>query len=373
MIIRIPKPGLFRRKIFKNIYQRKISINAEEISDVLGQYGITSWEFLKTLKGGNSDNFLLQTAEGKKVLKRYLWSLPSIIHEHSVHRYLLAKNFSCAPLVFNKMDSSYSEFGRRYYALYDFIEGYCCTDYYIRPKNMQRFISLAGIKLAEYHQLMAGFVPQGMKQTGLTTNGFKSRRDDTWHLTVLDQYLGRYKDKSSFNETAVFMRKISDELKKIFLESAQDLVTSDPHLTILVIHGDYQPRNVLFDQGRIAGVLDFGDANLNLSVVDITRGLSTFCRNRNHLFNENCVKAFLGSYQSKQTLSPSELAAIPDFIIRRNLKNIIGLLHGEMKNHKNRRHPKYQFMKIQKKWRTALRVKRHAPELQKMFLSTANK
>ena len=123
-MIRIPKPGFIRRQISTGNKVRNVTWNPREINGVLNQYDFNSCKIHKTLAGGNSDNILLQTSCGKKVLKRYMWSLQSTLHEHSVIRHAIAHNFPCVELVPNKKSFGYTEFGNHHYAIYDFIEGY---------------------------------------------------------------------------------------------------------------------------------------------------------------------------------------------------------------------------------------------------------
>ena len=142
-----------------------------------------------------------------------------------------------------------------------------------------------------------------------------------------------------------------------------------PRLPRLVIHGDYQPRNVLFDQNGICGILDFGDANLNLRVADVVRGLSTFCKDKNHLINARYAIFFLQAYQDTEELHEKEIAAIPDLMLRRNLRNIIWSLHREINNFQNLRPPNYRLMKLRLQWEEALRIQQCSVDLQKKLLS----
>jgi Ser/Thr protein kinase RdoA (MazF antagonist) len=266
---------------------------------------------------------------------------------------------------------SYSEYGRRYYALYDFIKGYCCSDYLILPKIRQRMIANAAAKLAEFHQLISDFVPRGRKFNGFTPDGVRLWRDCSWHLKILDQYLEKCNQKTSQNDKELYLQDIAAEFKKLFIESDRYYHKPDPQFPKLVIHGDYQPRNVLFNHRSISGVLDFGDANLNLRITDVVRGLKTFCKDRIHFINEKQAQAFLHAYQDRIALSEKELFAIPDLMLRRNLRNIIWSLHGDLNHHENRRTPKYRFMKLRIKWEEALWIKRNKAELQDLFFSVS--
>lgn len=373
MVIKIAKPGKLRGKLFNKKYKKAPSLSPEEMKGVMQQFNFNSGEFCKSLGGGSSDNFLIQTSRGKKVLKRYYWSLPAMIHEHSVQRFVFSKNFPCAHISTNKNSMSYSEFNGQYYALYDFIPGYCCTDYYIPPKNRQRLIAQAATKLADYHLLIADFVPSGKKLNGFKPDGSCLWRDCKWHLDILDHYLRECNQDTGQHAPRFYLPDIADELKELFVESDRYYQQPDPQFPKLVIHGDYQPRNVLFDRNRLSGVLDFGDANLNFRIADVARALRTFCRDKMQFINLKLARVFLDSYQKKAALSEKELLAVPDLIVRRNLRNIIWALHGEINRHECRRTPAYRLRKMQIKWQEALWVQEKKTEMQYLFLSIGNR
>jgi Ser/Thr protein kinase RdoA (MazF antagonist) len=373
MVIKIVKPGKLRNKLFNKNHTKKPSLTPDEMKGVMRQFDFKSWEFCTSLDGGSSDNFLIQTSQGKKVLKRYYWSLPSTIYEHSIHRFIFSKNFPCARIALNINSQSYSKFDDKYYALYDFVEGYCCSDYFIPPNFRQRLIALAAGKLADFHRLITGFVPRGRKLNGFRPDGVYLWRDCKWHLSVVDQYLNECYQEDSQKDDTFSLPEIADELKQLFVESDRYYQQPDPPLPKLVNHGDYQPKNVLFDPNGLSGVLDFGDANLNFRIADLARALKTFCKDRLHFLNIKQVQVFLDAYQDRNALSEKELLAIPDLMLRRNLGNIIWALHGELHQHECRRTPKYRMQKMQIKWEEALWIKENKSKLQYLFLSVGKR
>ncbi len=77
-MVRIPKPALLRRRLLNYRKRRVRNVwSQDEISKVMAHYDLKLRKVGDFLGGGNSDNVLLQTYQGKKVLKRYYWSLDS--------------------------------------------------------------------------------------------------------------------------------------------------------------------------------------------------------------------------------------------------------------------------------------------------------
>ena len=66
----LPKPGLIKNKLLKKNRLNNLSWTVSEIEKVLYNYDFKSWKILTYLGGGNSDNLLIQTEKGKKIIKR---------------------------------------------------------------------------------------------------------------------------------------------------------------------------------------------------------------------------------------------------------------------------------------------------------------
>ena len=335
----------------------------------MDNYTLAFWKAGDRLGGGNSDNVLLHTSEGKKVLKRYYWSIDSIIHEHSILNFLVNNDFPCARLSKNKFGSTITISEKKIFALYGFVEGDCYTKYFYPPKIKQSFISQAGEKLAVYHRSMVGFVPEGKKLNGFKPCSSKLWRDTAWHLNVIDEYLSNFTGQSFSDEQTRYFYNIVDDLKSEYVEVDRLYEKVDGQLPKLVIHSDYKPQNILFYNQRISGILDFGDANMNFRVADIARGLSTFCGSKRLIINQLDAKTFLDSYLSEQGLTQKEIASIPTLLRRGALRNIIWSLHGEMKSHLNRKSPQKHFDLIRSNWERALLIKDKTTELRSMLLS----
>jgi len=330
----------------------------------LDNYNLQLKQIIKFVNGGNSDNVLIRTSQGKKVLKRYYWSLDSTLYEHSILTYLAEKNFLCSRLTRNSNGLTYTQLNDGYCAIYDYISGYCCSDYIISPKIMRGLIEQAGRKLAQYHSLVLNFkITQGKKLNGFKPDGIRLWRDTAWHMNVLNQYLQKVTGKIGFEQCANFLHQIENKLKIEYQTTEKYYTKSDPHLPKLVVHGDYKPKNVLFSEQKIAGILDFGDANLNLRIVDVVRGLSTFCKDTKTILNFDYTKIFLGSYQEVQKLTQKELNAIPELLKRWYLKSIIWSLHAYLQSHYNVKSPEKHLKSIILKWQQAILVKKLDYEL----------
>ena len=89
----LPKPGLIKNKLLNRARSNNPKLTVMEIEEILLHYDVESWKIIKLLGGGNSDNILIQTDKGKRILKKYYWSKQSTAYEHSILKYLTDKKF----------------------------------------------------------------------------------------------------------------------------------------------------------------------------------------------------------------------------------------------------------------------------------------
>lgn len=194
-MILIPKPGKLLRELSKKRWKVKPALNPDKVGAVLYHYELGSWRICEDLGGGNSDNLLLQTSKGFKVLKRYYWSIASTIQEHSILKYLTKNKFISPHLEVNKDGSTYTFFNNSHYAIYDYVKGYNFEEFFLLSNTKQALVTQAATMLAHFHRLMLDFVPEGRKLNGYMPDRKRLFRDVRWHLNVLDKYVNGIKKK----------------------------------------------------------------------------------------------------------------------------------------------------------------------------------
>jgi Ser/Thr protein kinase RdoA (MazF antagonist) len=355
--LRIPKPGLILKKLSKKSEAWDLVWSKETIESILANYNLGSFQIVDDLGGGNSGNILIHTANGKKVLKKYFWSLDSTKYEHSIIKHLSDSGFISPQIVPNKNGLSYTVIKNNHYAIYDFIDGFRITDYYIPERIRHQCVSLAADTLATFHQLINGFTPLGKKLNGYMPDGANLWRDINWHLKILDNYVENHKINHLKSELADFIISIKGKLEQGIIETGKFFDRNNYRISLLVTHGDYSPKNVLFNKNRICAVLDFGDSNLNLRIVDVARGLSTFAKKSRVGIDKEISQIFLQSYIQKISLKEEEVDMITDLIRWRYYKNIIWILFNVMDVKFQRKDEMNKMAYILKKWDEILWIK----------------
>ncbi len=372
-MILIPKPGKLLSDFFKKKRMAKTNWNSNKVRAVLNHYELGSWRICEDLGGGNSDNLLLQTSKGFKILKRYYWSIASTIQEHSILKHLTKNKFISPHLEVNKDGSTYTFINNSHYAIYDYVKGYNFKEFFLLSNTKQTLVTQAATMLAHFHRLMLNFVPEGRKLNGYMPDGKRLFRDVRWHLNVLDKYVKGIKKKNEINNQEKLVLNIRNKIRRGLIETGKYFDMPDTKFSRLVNHGDYSPKNVLFIRKKIITILDFGDANLNLRAMDVARGLSSFSMNRKFGIDERLSHIFLKSYCSQLPLSHYELEAIPDLLKWRYLMNIIWKLFHITEDSLNPKKTADYLTFIRDKWEGVLWITRHASELRIEFKNLMQK
>lgn len=93
------------------------------------------------------------------------------------------------------------------------------------------------------------------------------------------------------------------------------------------IHGDYFRDNVLFADGRVAGVIDFGFAASDFVAYDLAIAVNDWCVNDDGSLDPARLDAFVGAYQSRRPLEPVEREQWPALLRAAALRFWLSRLH----------------------------------------------
>lgn len=103
-----------------------------------------------------------------------------------------------------------------------------------------------------------------------------------------------------------------------------------PELPRGIIHADLFKDNVLFEQGRISGIVDFYDACTDSFLFDIAVTCNDWCV-ENETLNQQKLNAFLSGYQKCRTLHDDEIMHLPVFLRLAALRFWLSRLEHQLK------------------------------------------
>jgi len=272
---------------------------------------------------GRSNVWSVRTDRGRKFIKRYksFVGLEQIQYEHSILRHLDRVGFPTPALVHTENNETILENSGRYYAMFEFLEGYFhYHNYLYLPGQVNWFLSAAGYILGWLHSTLDGFTPTGCNPDGYPDYTGSRNHDAAWFVEQLKtcrESIGRT-SRDNLDPTLMKLMDLSVWIEETMLQLDERLEAAKPKR--IIIHADYGPYNLLFKQGSPVVVVDFELARLDWRLVDLVKSIDMFTRNRFH-FNVAKIKWFLDAYQKEFPISKEELSLIPDvwvyFILRR--------------------------------------------------------
>ncbi len=105
----------------------------------------------------------------------------------------------------------------------------------------------------------------------------------------------------------------NDDIKLIDSELAFQTAYSLPDLPKGIIHADLFKDNVLFDQGKVSGIVDFYNACYDTFLFDIAVTCNDWCVEKAKI-NQQQFQALLSGYNSVRVMSEDEIKHLPIFL-----------------------------------------------------------
>lgn len=296
------------------------------LEDVLKLYGLNSLTEPICISNGTANkNYLIDTNIGRYVLRHRNKKYSNDIQINFENGYLenAASHNIPVPLPIDNIYGFISSIiDGEVYQLYSFIGGVR-----FNPNNIDE-ISNAGSFLAKLHNAFWYYIPKILYKTERYDEPVKM-------LKMLDSILNDNRYWKNKNEKNIVFRMI-DEINKINNSTTDDVFFRLPRL---VIHGDYHPENVKYNDSRICGIFDFDRIIMHPRIRDVADGIIYFSGLRegtidgsdiyeltqNFIIDEKRRDAFLGSYNQVCTkkLDDSEIEHLSSFITLRHLNSRI--------------------------------------------------
>jgi homoserine kinase type II len=310
-------------EILANHYDIGELVHFEEIP-----HGYVNRSYLiDTVLNGTKERFVfVEYVAGKKEAE--------IVFEHAMFKHLAERNFGIVPRIVPTTDNktylkkieqvAYENSGKpAFYTVFRFISG---QDKYswINPTCCDGELRSAATVLAKFHRVMFDFKPPGEKCEQIIEFLFKAtanieRRVETGGNTVFDNFLRENED--------FILETTKRTLRAIDTNEYRGLVN-------LVIHGDFHPGNMKFDNNQIVGLFDFGWSRVDSRCFDVALALMYFFTSwgdkEDGELRSNEVTTFLDAYQGKLSgntspgpLNSTELKYLPDLIHAANIYVLI--------------------------------------------------
>ncbi|MFW6135516.1 MAG: phosphotransferase [Chloroflexota bacterium] len=310
---------------------------ADELRDVLARYDIGELVGCQQLHRGYVNvSYTIETAtDGERdtyFFRKYKQGItePEIEFEHSLIGHLIDEGFDLVAALIPTADGS--TYVRRvtagadgeaepvFYAIFEFLPG---EDRYAwdNPACTDEELRNSAAVFAGYHTAVDGLEPEG-------------KRSEPGICALLPVIAERVEEQLTLVGDTVFDDCLLDHGDLVLQEIERTLAAIRDkgcgQLPQLVIHCDYHPGNLKFQDSQVTGLFDFDWSKIDLRCFDVGLALVYFCTSwepeRNGCFDLRPASVFLGAYQRALagaaglgSLSQAELDCLPHMIAAGNL------------------------------------------------------
>ena len=302
-----------------------IRLREDEIATVVPRFRVGPILFTRPCGGTANASLIVVTPSGQYFLKRRnprYCEPQQLVYDHHVLKALYDKGLPVPKAVTTPSKSRWVEDAGHIYELYHFIEG----TVHASPNMAQ--IAEAGAVLARLHSATADLNPPGKKSFGRFW-------DPQQAIEMLQKLLQRANNGDIGSVQDLSASGAAEVLEYLIAEAAgveQSLPDSSYWaLPQTIIHGDWHPANLKFNDDRVAGIFDFDWVDRQPRMVDIADGLIYLCGIRASTdgaddiwtltetpeFNWARMRAFFSAYAAIHRPTDAELAALSYLIAAR--------------------------------------------------------
>jgi len=254
-------------------------------------------ESIEAIEGGLvNTNYHVTTSSGVYVVKRYNQkSIDEARFETDFLQALARSAFPSPRLVASRTGNVLTEF-----------EGQPCVVYHYIVGSPLRTISEPllkeiGVLIAQLHVASRDFKPRIAKPT--------------WEIDAL-------KKLASDSSESLISRGYAHAAElRSFMLSELERFDFSPALPIGITHQDIKPENILIEEGRISGIVDFDNSYCGTLLDDITTAIIWMCF-EGQKFVQPRVDALLEGYESVRPLETKERESLSDRIRFRLLREV---------------------------------------------------
>lgn len=281
----------------------KTPFSAEELKDILLHYEIGEYRSHTDFeKGADQTNILLVTSKGKYAFRYYeKRSSEYVSFEIDLLQCLMAGNYPCPAPIKNISGDYMGAYKAKPYALFTFLEG----EHNDNDENYKEVAKSIG----ELHAI---------------TNGYKP---------VNSESRDGYNAASSWTYATKNAKKITPQTEAVarlaWLRSELDTLQLPITMPKGAIHGDTNPSNFLYKDGRISAVLDFDQAAYTYLIYDIANLLLWWAwPNKDELSFEK-AKTIIAEYEKCRKLTQPEKRHLFDMLKMTILMSVSWFFHQD--------------------------------------------
>jgi homoserine kinase type II len=283
-------------------------LTPEDTIAILGAFRLGALQHCSFIDRGHvNEKWVLTTKGGQYVLKRRHTSLsqPTLVQaQHALVGHLCDLGFPAPAFVRTHDGNTFLEHGGDVYELQEFVPGVPFSA--AQPSHLTE----AARTLGTYHNAVRGFDHEVLHRSAerygaAALSGIVRRLLQSWQPSMQPE-----------------LRTLTEQLE----EHIQHIALRDRRLgqlSELVIHGDFHGANLLFQENRIVGVVDYDLAHWCTRAMEVAEAIIAFCTDPATMLEHivypgaldlEVVSRFVTAYLAVAPLSELEIRALPDMI-----------------------------------------------------------
>lgn len=292
----------------------KTRFSIKTLQTLLSSYGVGKVISQKGFEeGADQTNILVETSSGKYAF-RYYEKRPKnyVLFEISLLEYLTSKAYPCPTPIKRTDDAPCGEYRGKPFALFEFLEG----SHSYRPDDYLQIAKIYG----KLHTLSRGYIPKYYE--------YRDSYDATSVLKDAELNIAKIGSQEEANSRLAWLKA---ELAQVELPS---------ELPKGVVHGDSNPGNFLFKDGKLVAVLDFDQSSYTRLLYELTGMITRYAQNSQGLDFEK-IKALLSAYEESRKLTVVEKNALYDELKMLSLVVIGWFIHDDKEYLSSKKHIEY--------------------------------
>ncbi len=297
---------------------RPLDIRLETVEQVLSRYNLRLLHCPRNVSvGQRSRNVVLCTSQGKMVLKCYRknWRGTSVTYSHSIVAHLSQVGVPATRLVRTHTGATSVRLDDFQYALFEFVPGINYTTRFLSPACREELLAIAGKTLAQFHERLEGFVPEGHHHLGFRSYHHDRHRDTAWHSKTVKELRDRTRQERNLTDQRFADRLVHESDRLIDEYCLLNETLTNASLPRRIIHGDYGLHNILFDQHSNATLTDFELSRIEWRLSEFVLLISRMRRDG--------LRRLLAAYQQQSPWTAEEREMLPQVWRFRKLRGVI--------------------------------------------------
>lgn len=296
-----------------------MELSIRDVKKITLKYNLGEVMECKTIDGGMiNTNFLLQTKKGKFILR--------FLRKDANNKYIKERELEFKVIKFlkknkypyripmpitNKEGKIISTHKKRKYWIYNFIEGEK-----VRRLNNNQVKEVARA-ISKYHNIVSRM------------KGGKGKR-----ISRIEWVVDKYSKMRNVDRRKK-LNKIMLKRIDYFQKHLDGVVKVKFEGTILPVHADFHQSNIIFEENKVVGIIDFDNVEWSLKHKDIANSMKSVCRTKDKMDNKK-ISIYLREYRKHNKLTKKEMEMIKPLMIRNYCIIFWWAYEGGLKNEKKR-------------------------------------